>query len=310
MMPGVESGAEARDELRRQGKLFEEGPPGNRIMSRSTSKMVAALHAQIAERDQRIAELEARNAELERYAYTVSHDLKTPLVTIKGFISFLSRDVRAGDQERIEHDLERIGYAADRMRRLLDDLLELARVGRVDDKPRQMAFAEVVDEALERLADDVERRDVEILIADALPTVYGDKSLLVDVLEKLLENAVKHSGEQPAPCIEIGARRSRPERRSRGGPAERPPEGGSTEIVLFVRDNGPGIHPRYQEQVFGLFERLEPDASDGTGVGLTLVKRIVEFHGGRIWIESSGRGTTMCWGGSRWNAKGRAKIPA
>ncbi len=246
-------------------------------MSRRNSRMLSALHAQIAERDQRIADLEARNAELERYAYTVSHDLKTPLVTIKGFISFLHRDVRTGDQERVEHDLERIGYAADRMQRLLDDLLELARVGRVGNKPRQVAFAEVVDEALDRVADRIAECEVDILIAAALPEVYGDRDLLVDVLEQLLDNAVKHIGEQPVPCVEVGARR--------GGP----------EPVLFVRDNGPGIHPRYHEKVFGLFERLDPEASDGTGVGLTLVKRIVEFHAGKIWIESSGRGSTVCF---------------
>ncbi len=249
----------------------------DRLVNRQTSRMLAALHAQIAERDQRIADLEGRNAELERYAYTVSHDLKTPLVTIKGFISFLHRDFRAGDRERVEHDLERIAYAADRMQRLLDDLLELARVGRVGNKPRQVAFAEVVDEALERVADRIEEREAEILIAASLPQVYGDRDLLVDVVEQLLDNAVKHIGAQSEPCIEVGARR--------GGP----------EPVLFVRDNGPGIHPRYHETVFGLFERLDPEASEGTGAGLTLVKRIVDFHHGTIWIESSGRGATVCF---------------
>ncbi len=267
---------DARKEPRRPSVVLD-GPPGNRLMSRRSDKMLAALHAQIAERDQQIADLEARNAELERYAYTVSHDLKTPLVTIKGFVSFLHRDVRAGDHERVDHDLARISYAADRMQRLLDDLLELARVGRMGKKPRQVAFAEVVDEALDRVADTIEERGAEILIAPSLPGIYGDRSLLVDVLAQLLDNAVIHAGDQPAPCIEIGARR------------------GDSGAVLFVRDNGPGIHPRYHDTVFRLFERLDPEASEGTGVGLTLVKRIIEFHGGKIWIESSGRGTTMCF---------------
>ncbi len=282
MMSGANSGTEARDQSCHHGAVLDEDrrSGGGRIMSQRNSKMLAALHAQIAERDQKIADLEARNAELERYAYTVSHDLKTPLVTIKGFISFLRRDVRAGDHERVEHDLGRISYAADRMQRLLDDLLELARVGRVGNKPRQVPFAEILDEALERVADAIEEREAEILIAPSLPEVYGDKSLLVDVLEKLLDNAVKHVGEQTAPCIEVGTRR-----RGRQHPG----------IVLFVRDNGPGIHPQYHDKVFRLFERLEPEASEGTGVGLTLVKRIIEFHGGKIWIESSGRGSTMCF---------------
>ncbi len=256
---------------------YSGASPGNRLMDQRSKKMLAALHAQIAERDQRIEELEARNAELERYAYTVSHDLKTPLVTIKGFISFLHRDVRAGDRERIDHDLARISYAADRMQRLLDDLLELARVGRVGEKPHQVAFAEIVDEALDRVADAIEEREADILISPSLPEVYGDRSLLVDVLAQLLDNALKHAREQQTPCVEIGARR------------------GGEDMVLFVRDNGPGIHPRYHEKVFRLFERLDPEATDGTGVGLTLVKRIVELHGGKIWIESSGRGSTLCF---------------
>ena len=272
---------EARDEPRRQSfrspSEAANAIPGNRLMNPRSDKMLAALHAQIAERDRRIAELEERNAELEGYAYTVSHDLKTPLVTIKGFISFLHRDVRTGDHKRIDHDLSRISYAADRMQRLLDDLLELSRVGRVGKKPCQVPLAELVDEAIDRVADTLEERAAEVLVAPSLPEVYGDRSLLVDVLEQLIDNAVTHAGEQPAPCVEIGARR------------------GDTEVVLFVRDNGPGIHPRFHDKVFQLFERIDPDGSEGTGVGLTLVKRIVDFHGGRIWIESSGRGSTMCF---------------
>ncbi len=287
-MSGADRATGVLDDLRRRRALLDGGLPKHedRLVNRRSSRMMSALHAQIAERDRLIAELEARNAELERYAYTVSHDLKTPLVTIKGFISFLDRDFRAGDKERVEHDLERIAYAADRMQHLLDDLLELARVGRVGNKPRRVAFAEVVGEALERVADAIEEREMEILISDALPGVYGDQELLVDVVEQLLDNAVKHIGEQPRPCIEVGARR---------GGAERSPGEGPPEPVLFVRDNGPGIHPRYHETVFGLFERLDPGSTDGTGVGLTLVKRIVEFHGGRVGIESSGRGATVCF---------------
>ncbi len=294
MMPGTDSRTQSPNGSRRQAVsspeyseiLLEDSlqDSGGQIRKSGDRERQAALRAQIAQRDQRIAELEARNAELEGYAYTVSHDLKAPLVTIKGFISFLRRDVLVGDQKRTEHDLERISYAADRMQCLLDDLLELARVGRAGNQPQKVAFAELANEALERLAGSIEGCQGKVLVAPSLPEVYGDRSLFVDAIEKLLDNAVKHADDGAAPCIEIGARQE-----SESLSTE------DTAPVFFVRDNGPGIHPRFHDQVFQLFERLDPEASDGTGVGLTLVKRIIELHGGRIWIESTGPGTTMCF---------------
>ncbi len=293
MMPGTNNKTQSPNGSHRQAVKPSEYPEillkdslqeSGGKMPQGDHEMLEALRAQLAERDQRIAELEARNAELEGYSYTVTHDLKAPLVTIKGFISFLRRDVRVGDQERTEHDLERISYAADRMQCLLDDLLELGRVGRVGGKPQKVAFAELASEALERLAGPIEKCQGKVLIAPSLPEVYGDRSLFVDAIEKLVDNAVKHADEGAAPCIEIGARQ---------GP-ECPPMA-ETAPVFFVRDNGPGIHPRFHDKVFQLFERLDPEASEGTGVGLTLVKRIIELHGGKIWVESAGPGTTLCF---------------
>ena len=227
-------------------------------------------------------ELETRNAELERFAYTVSHDLKSPLVTIRGFLGILARDLQNGDTARVSRDIARIDGAAERMAQLLDELLELSRVGRVVNPPELVDFAELASEAIEQVAGPIANRGVAVEVEPDLPPVYGDRPRLVEVLQNLIENAVKFMGDQPAPRIEIGCRNHREE-----------PDG---ETVFYVRDNGTGIDEPYLDKVFGLFDRLDPSI-DGTGVGLALVRRIIETHGGRIWVESDGPGTgsTFCY---------------
>jgi signal transduction histidine kinase len=230
------------------------------------------LEQKLREHMQLIVELEAKNAELERFVYTVSHDLKSPLVTINGFLGYLQRDAMSGNMERMRTDLERITDATDKMQRLLNELLELSRIGRMMNPPEEAPFGEIVNEAVALVHGQIEARGVEVQIAPDLR--------LVEVVQNLLDNAVKFMGEQSHPRIEIGMR---------GADAHRAP-------VFYVRDNGVGIEPQYHEKVFGLFNKLDPH-TDGTGVGLALVKRIVEVHGGRIWIESEGggQGTTFCF---------------
>ncbi len=246
------------------------------VLYRWRTRAVRARNLQLEEL---VAELEAKNAEMERFVYTVSHDLKAPLITIKGFIGMLLKDMREGRQDRLEHDARRISSAADRMHRLLAELLELSRVGRVVNPPEPVPLRELVQESLETLAGPIAERRPEVVVAADLPVLHGDRARLLEVVQNLLDNAVKYLGEQPAPRIEVGVRR-------RAG--ERP--------VCFVSDNGTGIDPAYQHKIFGLFERLDPEAAEGTGIGLALVKRIVEFHGGRIWVESEGLGRGSTFG--------------
>ncbi len=236
-----------------------------------------------AERERLIPELEARNAEMERFVYTVSHDLKTPLITIRGFLGLLEQDLAAGKHQAVKRDVDRVGAAAGRMYQLLDELLELSRVGHVLVPSGGVALVEVAREAIELASGRLVERGVVVEVADELPVVSGDGGRLLEVFQNLLDNAVKFMGEQAAPRIEIGVRE--------GG---HPRDAGQT--VIFVRDNGIGIPPEYQEKVFGLFERLDIGI-EGTGVGLALVRRIVEVHGGRIWVESEGpgRGTAFCF---------------
>jgi signal transduction histidine kinase len=231
-----------------------------------------------AEREKIIKELETKNAELERFTYTVSHDLKSPLITISGFVGLLEVDAKSGNLEKFREDMQRINEAVEKMKRLLDELLELSRIGRIINPPSETSFSEIVEEALSLAQGRLRNGDVEVYVQGGLPIVRGDRPRLVEVLQNLIDNAAKFMGAQPAPKIEIGIHQQQDEQ------------------VFFVRDNGIGIESKHREKVFGLFDKLDP-RSEGTGVGLALARRIIEVHGGRIWVESEGRGSgsTFCF---------------
>ena len=233
------------------------------------------------EREKLIKELETKNAELESFNYTVSHDLKSPLITIKGFIGMLEYDLASGNKEKLDSNLQRIKEAADKMANLLEDLLELSKIGQAASPRVEIPFRMLISEALSLLAGSIEKSKIQIIIQPDLPIVYGVHRRLVEVLQNLIENAIKFMGEQPEPRIEIGKRKV--------GKVE-------DEIIFFVKDNGIGIEPRYHETVFGLFNKLDA-RSEGTGIGLALTKRIIEVHGSKIWIESKGlkKGSTFCF---------------
>jgi len=220
------------------------------------------------ERERLLQELGAKNRELEQFTYTVSHDLKAPLITIKGFMGFLEQDALSGNQDRVRKDVQRISDAVDRMHRLLTELLELSRIGRMVNAPTPISFESLAKEALELVHGRLEMRGVKVMVAEGLPVIYGDRQRLLEVLQNLLDNAAKFMGNQAIPLIEVGLKTYQ-----------------GNMPVFFVRDNGVGIAPEHHERVFGLFNKLDPSA-EGTGVGLALVKRIVEFHGGKIWVES------------------------
>ena len=229
-----------------------------------------------SEREKLINELEAKNAELERFVYTVSHDLKSPLVTIVGFLGYLEEDLKRGDMDVLRKDIQRIYLAAYKMQDLLKDLLELSRIGRAMNPPQRISFAELAEEALDLTEGRLQERGARTVIQPDLPVVHGDRQRLLELLQNLVDNAAKYMGDQTNPTIEIG-------QLGREG----------NKSTLFVRDNGMGIAPEYHERIFGLFNKLDPSV-DGTGVGLAIAKRIVEFHGGRLWVESEpGKGATF-----------------
>jgi PAS domain S-box-containing protein len=240
------------------------------------ARLFSDLQAELSLRKKLILELENKNAELERFTYTVSHDLKSPLFTIRGFLGYLEQDAVSGNQVRLKSDIQRITDATDKMQRLLNELLELSRVGRLKNESTYFSFAELADEASELVQGRIMERGIAVHIDPSLPDVYGDRPRLMEVLQNLLDNAAKFMGDQKEPYIEIG----------REGDEDGKP-------IFYVRDNGLGIPSEHFERVFGLFNKLDPK-TDGTGIGLALVRRIIEVHGGRIWVQSeAGKGSTF-----------------
>lgn len=230
------------------------------------------------ERERLIFEMEAKNTELERFTYTVSHDLKGPLITIRGYLDFVRDSLLSGRTEEGLSDLERIRIASIRLQEMLDHLLELSRIGRILHPKQEAPFGELVSEAVELVAGPIRERGVRIEVEPNLPAVSVDRPRMVEVLQNLIENAVKFSGNRPAPQVRIGVRRQ------------------NGEPVFFVEDNGIGIEPRFHEKIFGLFDKLD-SSTEGSGIGLALVRRIIDFHGGRVWVDSEGegKGATFCF---------------
>ena len=265
--------------LRRDGTRFPVELQARSFPYRGQIQRVAALR-DVSERrkagairESLIRELEAKNAELERFGYAVTHDLKAPLVTIRGFAGYLEKDAREGRVDRLASDAQRITEAVSKLQRLLDELFELSRAGRPVGPPAAVASADIVQDALRLVRGRIDLSRVRVEVASGLPVVFGDRARLVQAFERLLDNAVKFARAADEPRVTVDVR---------------PPSEGMA--VLVLRDNGIGIDPRHRERVFELFEKLDPRAA-GSGIGLAMVKRIVESHGGRVWLESGGIGT-------------------
>jgi len=249
----------------------EEDADGNVVLCRVSITDIGRIKQAEAQREQLVEELQAKNAELERFCYTVSHDLRSPVVTICGFPGALKRDLEAGNLERMREDLAHAAKAAKKMEQLIGELLELSRVGRMSVPPEEVSLDDLAAEVLEALAGDLKGKNVRVEFSGGQTVLYGQRMRLAEVLQNLVENALKYLGENPSPRIAVGGWLRK------------------NETICCVSDNGLGIESRFHEKIFGLFDKLVPK-SEGTGVGLALVKRIVELHGGRVWVESDGPG--------------------
>jgi PAS domain S-box-containing protein len=268
-MPVLHVSGEVRTVLWSSANLVD--PAGAVISTIAQGQDITDRKLTEEQRERLIAELEQKNAELERFTYTVSHDLKSPLITIKGFAGLLEDDARKGDPVQLKKDIQRIMDAADTMQDLLVDLIELSRVGKIIKPPQKIPFGTIAHEAVNLLAGPLAERNVTVSIASDMPVVNVDQTRIREVMVNLLENAVRFLGDRPDPEIRIGVDTT-----------------GETP-VFFVADNGIGINPRYLERIFNLFERLDASAP-GTGIGLTIARRIIEVHGGKCWAESEGPG--------------------
>lgn len=230
------------------------------------------------QRQELMARLEAINSEIERFTYLAFHDLRAPLITIKGFAGALEQDLEAGRHDQALRDIQRIGGAADRMDEILSDLLEFARIGRVRRPSEDIDSQQLVQEALQKLDGLIRAKSVTVKVSPDLPQVHGDRVRLREVFENLIENAAQYTSDQKEPLIKIGTRWQ------------------DDQQVIFVSDNGQGVDPRYHNRIFELFEKLDPN-TQGPGIGLALARRIIEVHGGKIWVESGGegQGSTFCF---------------
>jgi len=215
---------------------------------------------------ERTAELEAANKDLEAFSFSVSHDLRAPLRAINGFSEMLLEDHSSQMSAEAKHLLEVVSSSARRMGQLIEDLLRLSRLGRQPLAKLPVSVPALVREVLEELQRGDRR--VEVLTGD-LPDCVGDPSLLRQVFVNLLTNAFKFTRQKEKAVVEIGCRRQEGER------------------VYFVRDNGAGFDMKRAERLFGVFQRLHSDEQfEGSGVGLSIVQRIIQRHGGRVWAEA------------------------
>jgi light-regulated signal transduction histidine kinase (bacteriophytochrome) len=224
---------------------------------------------------QRTEELTRSNQDLEHFTSAVSHDLQEPLRSISSFLTLLGRKCEGQLDEQAKEYIQYATTSAERMKSLLRDLLAYSRVAR-DTAPsfERIDLNLVLDSAAMNLGEAV-RESGARLAADRLPVVRGDNSQLIELFQNLLSNAMKYRGEEP-PEVEIHARQD------------------ERFWTISVRDNGVGFRQEHSDRIFGIFKRLHGRDVPGTGVGLAIVKRIVERHGGTIWAESEpGKGATF-----------------
>lgn len=261
------------------GKLTETALKENKELKLKTKKSThnkGDIKHAFDQVNEVIYQLKKSNQEMEHFCYTLSHDLKSPMVTILGFAELAKLNLKDGNESEVYDDISRIESAGDKMLQLLHEILQLIRYGQVPPVIEPVNLKEVVSQAILLVSGNINKNKVQLVIADTLPIVRGDKSRLLKVFQNLIDNAAKFSGDSPNPIIEVGTTTR------------------NNKQLVFVKDNGKGIDPKFHQLIFGLFNVLEP-SKNSTGVGLAIVKRIVDNHNWNIWVESEGhnKGTTF-----------------
>jgi signal transduction histidine kinase len=218
---------------------------------------------------ERTAQLEAANRELEDFSYSVSHDLRAPLRAISGFAQIIARRHRSNLNEEGRHYVDNIVKAGAHMGKLIDDLLMYARIGRKAVRHEPVELREVLSRITENLAPQVSQAGAQLSLAENLPVINGDQTLLAEIFTNLLENALIYRRRDVPLMVAVNCRAQ---------------DGYST---ISVTDNGIGIPSEYYQKIFNVFQRLHnEDEYPGTGIGLAIVKKSVELLGGQVWVES------------------------
>ena len=248
----------------------------NRMRERILSELSAVRDANTA-LEARARDLERSNSELEQFAYVASHDLQEPLRKVASFCQLLQRRYVGQLDDRADQYIEYAVDGAKRMQVLIDDLLAFSRVGRVDREPSLISCASALSAARVNLASDIKNSGA-VIEAGELPVVRAEFSLITSLFQNLVGNAIKFRGDKP-PRIMVSVERKDP------------------FWQFSVADNGIGIEPEYADRIFVIFQRLHDRASySGTGIGLAMCRKIVEYYGGRIWLETTASaGATFCF---------------
>lgn len=244
--------------------VFREKNQETRQLLRQAQELTEKL-------DEHKRELERSNDELEQFVYTVSHDLKSPIVTSLGFIGMMRKLADRGKVDKAMAKLDTLERANRRMSQLIEDLLDLSRVGRVDRDLTRLDMNILLRDLVEGMQKKLSDGGLRVVIDADLPPVMANESRVLQVFDNLIGNAMKYAVTEDGGTVTIG-----------GAVIE-------DEVRFFVQDDGPGIQPQFHERVFGLFQRLQTDKK-GTGIGLAIVMKVMQFHRGRVWIESSGDG--------------------
>jgi PAS domain S-box-containing protein len=222
--------------------------------------------------------LQAQVDELEAFSYGIAHDLRSPLVSIEGFSRLLREDIRDQKVENVQDDIRLLESGVKRMQGFLSDTLEYSRSGQMIKRTRDVSISEIAREVITELSEQINAIGAMVSIAETFPCIYADRCRIKQVLNNLIQNSIKYRDKSVPLKIEIGHYLSK------------------KETIFFVKDNGLGIDQCEAEKIFDLFYRGTAEG-EGSGIGLTVVKKAIEAHGGRVWVQQDQKekGTTMCF---------------
>lgn len=216
-------------------------------------------------------EIKNKEAKLEKYINIISHDFKSPIITIKGFVDLIEKDIKNNVKDNLDKYIGYIKDSTDKLILQLNGLLKLSRLKKITGKNQEIDLNKLIYEGINSLAVLEKNNGVKFEIEDNLPVIYGNEDLISELFFILIENSIKFTAKQENKSVKIGSIKK------------------SNENLIFVKDNGIGIEQKNFEKIFNIFEKVDNSNSDA-GIGLTIAKEITESHNGRIWVESEGLG--------------------